>query len=133
MSTYDRHRDPESFSHAEAIEDFEVRQKTSSVASGIMWAIALVLSFALTYYAAFALRTFWRWFIEPAGAEPLSTTTSIGVLMIAFLLKYMIAPNFTQNKGGKPTYYEALSLICMTAFSITLSFGSAALWKFWVL
>lgn len=124
---------PESFSLTESIADSKAHQKTSAVVSVIMWTIALVLSFALTYYAAFALRTFWRWFIEPAGAEPLSNATSIGILTIAFLLKYMVAPNFSQNKDGKPDHYEALSQMCLTAFCITLSFGSAAIWKFWVL
>lgn len=99
-----------------------------------LWVILFALGFVLVNYGAFVMREMWDWFVVPSGYQPLTKTFSIGVMLIANLLKLGTKTDLS-DKGPEDasTALRGVGFACGMLVAITLAWGGAAIWKFWLL
>ncbi len=113
--------------------DANIEVITSIITSVIGWLVIVAIGFVTTYYGAFVLRQMWEWFVVPAGYAALSVPLSIGVFLIVGFLKAKMTDNNADSDDNTSAVSKGIAKIVAYAVFITLSWGSAAIWHFWLL
>lgn len=123
------------------IDRMMARQRLADVVGDIiggifMWGLFIAGSFAISLYKAYVLIDMWHWFAEPAGLPPISFATSIGLcLIVGFVTLNPLAKMNDDGDDDESTSEAVKGLVKLgsIAFWITLCWGSAGVWHYWIL
>jgi hypothetical protein len=100
----------------------------------IGWVVFFAVGALATSYAALVLRTMWEWFVVPEGYTTLTLNFSIGICLIVSFLKVQSSELInTDDEDKKPSLQTAFTKLIAYLVFISLSWGTAAIWHFWLL